>query len=631
MVVASSSATPPTSKTNRDLLQTIPQQEDHYPDPRTLPSPPPTPELKSQLTLSELTAGKYVSTTARVVFLRTVERQDALGSKLIFSGILEDSTFKVPFVSHRISFPLIRNCVYRFRSSYVHEFQDKSILLIVTENTKIEPRNVEDYKEFIWTPKIDSITKPVRNTTLQGVITTIHRNSGLVKRCNNCKSLIYDSCPNKCNDGWGWDLRVSSRLYDGSGSIKMVLTKDIASNILQKNLSELILSVTAPNSAHINIANNLFQSSISTLKIPESIDIIEAVTDNPLSYRSSEQLIVTDGRNLVYFPVDLELNHLRLQSCNHKFSEVNKRHLLPSDTEDKKIIRRLIEKALDILIRKSTGKRMMQGMFLAEDPISLYRCEKARLYLGFSLRVTVKDPDNNVEDVDKVSTGSESSSVTKAVIETTPQAYVRESVFDYVNYRRQRGASANAVVKGLSTYRNKVVVAPSGSYGSIVDIIIRKAGSQIVSETDGRTLVEFWKQVYDIDISPDEIPLLRVKMMNSENILTYPPSMCFFGNDTLLIPAGVQKFIEDKKATLKARMDDLLKKVVEQQFLKIGENKLEFEEKSNTRSPNIEEAMQSQLLEEIKQKLFGRNVTATGSIIYVHDELWFFPYQLRLA
>jgi hypothetical protein len=629
MVVASSSATPPTSKTNRDLLQTISHQEDHYPDPQTLPSPPPTPELRSQLTLSELTAGKYVSTTARVVFLRTIEREDALGSKLIFSGILEDSTFKVPFVSHRISFPLIRNCVYRFRSAYVHEFQDKSVLLIITENTKIEPRNVEDYREFIWTPKIESITRPVRNTTLQSVITTVHRNSGLVKRCNNCKSLIYDSCPNKCNEGWGWDLRISCRLYDGSGSIKMVLTKDIASNVLQKNLSELILNVTAPNNAYIN--NNLFQSSISTLRIPESIDIIETVTDNPLSYRSSEQLIVTDGRNLVYFPVDLELNHLKLQSCDHKFSEVNNRNLRSSDAEDKKIIRRLIEKALDICIRNLTGKRMMQGIFLIEDPISLYRCEKAKLYLGFSLRITITDPDDNIDNADKVSAGSESPSVAKAAIETTPQAYVRESVLDYVNFRRQRGASANAVVKGLTTYRNKVVVAPSGSYGSIVDVIIRKAGNQIVSETDGRTLVEFWKQVYDINISPDEIPLLRVKMMNSENILTYPPSMCFFGNDTLLIPAGVQKFIEDKKATLKTRMDDLLKKVVQQQFLKIGENKLEFEEKSNTRSPNIEEAIQSQLLEEIKQKLFGRNVTATGSIMFVHDELWFFPYQLRLT
>jgi hypothetical protein len=61
------------------------------------------------------------------------------------------------------------------------------------------------------------------------------------------------------------------------------------------------------------------------------------------------------------------------------------------------------------------------------------------------------------------------------------------------------------------------------------------------------------------------------------------------------------------------------------------ETKLEFEEKSDMRSPNMEEAIQSQLLEEIKQKLFGRNATATGSVMYIHDELWFFPYQVRLS
>ena len=67
-----------------------------------------------------------------------------------------------------------------------------------------------------------------------------------------------------------------------------------------------------------------------------------------------------------------------------------------------------------------------------------------------------------------------------------------------------------------------------------------------VSDTDPRSLVEFWKQIYDIDISPDEIPLL--KMVNSETTFTYPPSMCFFpGGDSLVIPAGVQKFIERKK------------------------------------------------------------------------------------
>ena len=70
------------------------------------------------------------------------------------------------------------------------------------------------------------------------------------------------------------------------------------------------------------------------------------------------------------------------------------------------------------------------------------------------------------------------------VIETTPQSYVRESVLDYVRLRRGRGASANSVINNLTKYRNKVIVAPSGNYGCIVDVIARKAGSQPVSDTD---------------------------------------------------------------------------------------------------------------------------------------------------
>src|SRR6266487_1926870 len=237
---------------NRGLLKTIPQ-EIEYPDPRTFPAQPSWQQPRPQLTLSELIPGKYVSTTARIVHLKTSERHDALGNKLVFSGVMEDSTFKIHFVSHRISYPLIRNSVYKFYSAYVHEFEDKSVLLVVTEHTKIEPKNIEDYREFVWAPKIESIKRPVHYIALQGVITTIHSNSGLVKRCNKCKSILYDSCPNKCANevGWGWDLRVSSRLYDGSGSIKKILTKDIASKVLQKNLSELILLANQPIQSNI--------------------------------------------------------------------------------------------------------------------------------------------------------------------------------------------------------------------------------------------------------------------------------------------------------------------------------------------------------------------------------------------
>ena len=238
-------------------------EEDSYPDPSTLPLPSQEPRI-ADVTLSELIPGRYVSTTARVVYLRAIEKQDALGSKMIFSGILEDSAFKIPFVSHRISSPLIRNCVYKFQSAYVHEFpSEKSLLLVITEYTKINPKDIEDFREYIWKPTVDSIRRPVKSVALQGVITTVHGNSGLIKRCNKCKSIFYDdACPNKCpkEEGWGWDLRVSCRLYDGSGSIKMILTKDIASKVLQRNLAELVLLASSkmkslPSKTHHPVQN----------------------------------------------------------------------------------------------------------------------------------------------------------------------------------------------------------------------------------------------------------------------------------------------------------------------------------------------------------------------------------------
>jgi hypothetical protein len=586
------------------------REEDNYPDPTTLPSPAQESRI-SDAALSELIPGKYVSTTARVVYLRAIEKQDSLGSKMIFSGVLEDSAFKVPFVSHRISYPLIRNCVYKFQSAYVHEFPEKSLLLVITEYTKISPKDVEDYRDYIWKPTVDSIRRPVKNVALQGVITTVHGNSDLIKRCNKCKSIFYDdACPNKCpkEEGWGWDLRVSCKLYDGSGSIKMVLTKDIASKVLRRNLAELVLLASSKmKSLPSNNSSNIQPSPSSeiTLKLPDTIDVIEAVTDNDASsssYRSSNKIIISDGRNLVYFPPGEE--------DEHKFSEYTERPLNISEIEDRKIVRRLIEKAVDIGIRKVTGMKKMQGIYLLEEPVPLYRCELAKLYLGFSIRVNIKEQEEKEEKEKK----------TVAIIEATPQSYVRESVLDYVRLRRGRGASANSVIGNLTKYRNRVIVAPSGNYGCIVDVISKKAGSQQVSDTDHRNLVDFWKQIYGIDISPDEIPLLKVKMMNSENMFTYPPSMCFYGNDSLFIPADIQKFVEYKKSTVKSRMDEVIDELVnEEDALKIGDTKSEFEGQSVSIASKDND-IRVQLLQEVRQKLFGRNVTARGSAMFVHDE-----------
>jgi hypothetical protein len=73
--------------------------------------------------------------------------------------------------------------------------------------------------------------------------------------------------------------------------------------------------------------------------MPDSIEVIEAVIPENISsssYRSNGKLIVTDGRNLVFFPPELE------EEQKSKFSESIKRPLRTCDVEDRKIIKKLV-------------------------------------------------------------------------------------------------------------------------------------------------------------------------------------------------------------------------------------------------------------------------------------------------
>jgi hypothetical protein len=422
-------------------------------------------------------------------------------------------------------------------------------------------------------------------------------------------------CPNQCGMGWQWDLRISCRLYDGSGAIKTVLTRDNAANVLQKNLGQLILNATLSSQSQEYESRPMNNSiSVVNLQVPSSFDIMEAILPENVSssfYTRSDKLIVSDGRNLVYFPTsDNELKS--------KFAELNVRRLDANGTdpiEDIKIIRRLVERAISMNIQSITERRMRHGIYLLEDPVSLYRCERAKLYLGFSADI-------------RIDTHQQHRQQQQLVLELNPHAYVRESVLDYIKLRRERGASANAVIRMLLNYRSKVIVAPTGHFGSITEVISRKASDQLVSEHDNRNLVEFWRQVYNIEISPDEIPLLKIKMLNSENTFTYPASVCYFGADSLYIPASVQKFIDYKESRLLQRMYDVVKKAVKK--LMIGDS-VKIQQISEIRRANDRDSLQRQILEETRQKLYGRSVHARGSIMFVHDELWFFPNQVHVS
>jgi len=149
----------------------------------------------------------------------------------------------------------------------------------------------------------------------------------------------------------------------------MVPTKDVASRILQRNFSELVLLATKNKLSTSGDEHKFASSSVYQIKVPEKLTVIEAATENASSYRKGSKLIVTDVRNLVFVAPGQQ----------HYFTEFENRTLSSSESEDRRIICRLIEKAIDINIRKLTGNGMLQGIYLVEEPMKLYKCEKASL------------------------------------------------------------------------------------------------------------------------------------------------------------------------------------------------------------------------------------------------------------
>src|ERR671919_1499302 len=143
--------------------------------------------------------------------------------------------------------------------------------------------------------------------------------------------------------------------------------------LLQRNLSQLILNASLNQNSQQQEQTQPNKNSISTLTIelPSSFDVMEAVLPENVSqsfYTRSDKLIVSDGRNLVYFPI----NDSDLKA---KFAELNARRLdanRAESMEDTKIIRRLIERTISMSIQNTTENRMRHGIHMLEDPIALY-------------------------------------------------------------------------------------------------------------------------------------------------------------------------------------------------------------------------------------------------------------------
>lgn len=541
--------------------------------------------------LSQLVPRTYSTVKARVLIIKCKRKEDELGRRNYIFGICEDTTFRVPFVCYK-PYPLFfHDAVFEFRDCYVHEFDEKSLLFVVTERSSISYLANEDPREYVWHPVIGDITRAMGSCriTLQGILSQISGSSGLVQRCEKCGRVAFEGkCPNSHESKLFPAVRIAGRLSDATGSINVVFSQYLACKLLGRTIGE-ILQLTEGSAVY---PSGPIPESFS-LQIPDQVEVTEAYAEDPDEFRCARSPVVVDlNESRIIYP-----NNLKTQGT---FGAETTRLDL-SKPQDRRDLVRLAEKLIQIRIRRITGLPKVNDLYLTEDPIPLYRTESAKLHVGFKLRLRVTE-DRQLQ------------------VDASPCAEAFESLLDYVNWRRQRGASPNATKNTVLNYRKNVVFAPSGELGYIVDLQFKKAGEFVVPAYD-LTLPDFWRKVHDIDVNPEERPLIVLRSYRFDLELTFPPSCVFFDRHSLRLSYGTQRFIELKHRQARESTRKILSQALSD--LTIGDFRLPALQPRTARTDARE-----LLLADIREKLLGKTVKATGSVIQANSRLHFIPRRV---
>jgi len=541
--------------------------------------------------LSQLVPRTHSTVKARVVIIKCKQKEDQLGRRNYIFGICEDATFRVPFVCYK-PYPLFfHGAVFEFRDCYVHEFDEKSLLFVVTERSSISYLANEDPREYVWHPLIGDITRAMGSCriTLQGILSQISGSSGLVQRCEKCGRVAFEGkCPNSHESKLFPAVRIAGRLSDATGSINVVFSQYLACKLLGRTIGE-ILQLTEGSPVY---PSGPIPESFA-LQIPPQIEVMEAYAEDPDEFRSARSPVVVDlNESRIIYP-----NNLRPQGT---FGAETKKLDL-SKPEDRRDLVRLAEKLIQTRIRSTTGLPKINGVYLTEDPIPLYRTESANLHAGFKLRLRISED-------------------RQLLVDALPCAEAFESLLDYVRWRRQSGASPNATKNTVLNYRRNVVFAPNGELGCVVDLQFKKAGDFIVPAYD-LALPDFWKKVHDIDVNPEERPLVVLKSYRFDLELTFPPSCVFFDKHSLRLSYGTQRFIERKHQQARENARKILLEALSD--LTIGDYRLERFQPGGARTDAKE-----LLLCDIREKVLGKTVKATGSVIEANNRLYFIPRKV---
>ncbi|PSP80247.1 replication factor A [Halobacteriales archaeon QS_1_68_20] len=170
---------------------------------------------------------------------RTIDGRD--GETDILDGVLADETARLPFTDWEPREQLREGESVRIENVYVREFRGvPSVNVSAFSTVETLSREVEVAESGTRMGVREAVeTGGVYDVELEGTVVAIRDGSGLIQRCPECGRVIQnDECRSHGRVDGEDDLRTKAILDDGTGTVTVVLQRDLTAEVYGGDLDD---------------------------------------------------------------------------------------------------------------------------------------------------------------------------------------------------------------------------------------------------------------------------------------------------------------------------------------------------------------------------------------------------------
>lgn len=182
-----------------------------------------------------------VELTARVLSVEQKEITVDDQNKTLFTGVLGDSTGKIPFTAWK-DFDISDDSTIHIKGGYIKSFRGMPQINL-DENATVKKQKKQIKKEDIPTRSVQLYElndKPgMYDVEVSGTVIELQQGSGIILRCPECNQVLREEgCRIHGTVDGTVDLRIKCVVDDGTGSVKTIFNKDQTENLIGKTLEE---------------------------------------------------------------------------------------------------------------------------------------------------------------------------------------------------------------------------------------------------------------------------------------------------------------------------------------------------------------------------------------------------------